>query len=43
MTRTKSTLATRLTLIALTALFAGMALNATFPDFFRGLVDGLRH
>jgi hypothetical protein len=43
MTRSKSTLANRLGLVAFGALVVSMALGATFPDFFRGLMDGLTH
>ena len=42
MTRAKSSLANRLAMLAGGAFVAGMVVMATFPDFFHGLMDGLK-
>ncbi len=42
MSRTKSTPVTRLAMVVFAGLVVAMLLGATFPDFFHGLMDGLK-
>ncbi len=42
MTHTKSTLANRLAITAGIAFVTGMLALATFPDFFQGVLAGLK-